>query len=77
MMLMDAVKAAGRDVGAMSIEQSGIETMIRGRGFIRSVADVENIVIQGNAQQSALMLREGPRRAAIASETGERSDSAK
>ena len=56
MMLMDAVKAAGRDVGAMSIEQSGIETMIRGRGFIRSVADVENIVIQGNKKQSAGLL---------------------
>jgi Cu(I)/Ag(I) efflux system membrane protein CusA/SilA len=55
-MLMDAVKAGGRDVGAMSIEQSGIETMIRGRGFIRSVADVENIVIQGNKQQSAGLL---------------------
>jgi Cu(I)/Ag(I) efflux system membrane protein CusA/SilA len=47
-MLMMAVQAAGRDVGAMSVEQSGIETMIRGAGFIRSVADVENIVLRGN-----------------------------
>ena len=55
-MLMDAVKAAGRDVGAMSVEQSGIETMIRGRGFIRSVADVERIIIRGNEQRSAGLL---------------------
>jgi copper/silver efflux system protein len=55
-MLMDAVKAGGRDIGAMSVEQSGIETMVRGRGFIRSVADVEHIVIQGNRKQSAGML---------------------
>ncbi len=56
MMLMDAVRAAGRDVGAMSVEQSGIETMIRGRGFIRSAADVERIVIRGNRAQSAGVL---------------------
>ncbi len=46
-MLMMAVRSAGRDVGAMSVEQSGVETMIRGVGFIRSAKDVENIVIRG------------------------------
>ncbi len=46
--LMLAVRAAGRDVGAMSVEQSGVETMIRGAGFIRSVRDVENIIIRGD-----------------------------
>ncbi len=51
--LMDAVGAAGRDVGAMSVEQSGIETMIRGVGFIRSVKDVENIVIRGDRMKAA------------------------
>lgn len=52
-MLMIAVRQAGRDVGAMSVEQSGIETMIRGLGFIRSVEDVENIVIRGNPLKGA------------------------
>ena len=51
--LMGAVRAAGRDVGAMSVEQSGIETMIRGAGFIRSVKDVENIVIRGDRMKGA------------------------
>ncbi len=46
--LMMAVREVGRDVGAMSVEQSGIETMIRGIGFVRSVEDVENIVIRGD-----------------------------
>jgi Cu(I)/Ag(I) efflux system membrane protein CusA/SilA len=45
--VMSAVRQAGRDVGAMSVEQSGVETMIRGVGFIRSVADVEGVVIRG------------------------------
>src|SRR5688500_14542239 len=52
-MLMMAVQDAGRDVGAMSVEQTGVETMIRGVGFIRSVADVENIVIRGNRLKGA------------------------
>jgi Cu(I)/Ag(I) efflux system membrane protein CusA/SilA len=52
-MLMMAVQQAGRDVGAMSVEQSGIETMIRGVGFIRSTADVENIIIRGDRLKGA------------------------
>lgn len=52
-MLMMAVQQAGRDVGAMSVETSGVETMIRGVGFIRSVADVENIILRGNRLKGA------------------------
>lgn len=51
--LMSAVRAAGRDVGGMSVEQSGVETMIRGVGFIRSVRDVENIVLRGDPLRAA------------------------
>ena len=51
--LMMAVQQAGRDVGAMSVEQSGVETMIRGIGFIRSVEDVENIVVRGDPMLGA------------------------
>ncbi len=55
-MLMMAVQKAGRDVGAMSVEQSGVETMIRGVGFIRSVNEIENIVIRANKEQRAGLL---------------------
>ncbi|MDX2187292.1 MAG: efflux RND transporter permease subunit [Opitutaceae bacterium] len=51
--LMVAVQQAGRDVGAMSVEQSGVETMIRGVGFIRSVQDVENVVLWGDPLKGA------------------------
>ena len=58
-MLMMAVSRAGRDVGAMSVEQSGIETMIRGVGFIRSSAEIEDIVIRANkAQRAGLRLKD-------------------
>jgi Cu(I)/Ag(I) efflux system membrane protein CusA/SilA len=52
-LLMEAVKASGRDVGAMSVERSGVETMIRGVGFIRNVHDVEDIVVRGDAARGA------------------------
>ena len=52
-MLMMAVQNAGRDVGAMSVEQTGVETMIRGVGFIHSVANVENIIIRGDRLKGA------------------------
>jgi Cu(I)/Ag(I) efflux system membrane protein CusA/SilA len=52
-MLMMAVQQAGRDVGAMSVEQTGVETMIRGVGFIRDVADVENIIVRGDRLKGA------------------------
>ena len=58
-MLMMAVSRAGRDVGAMSVEQSGVETMIRGVGFIRSTAEVEDIVIRADkAQRAGLRLKD-------------------
>lgn len=58
-MLMMAVQKAGRDVGAMSIEQSGVETMIRGVGFIRSAAEIENVVLRANkAQRAGLRLKD-------------------
>ncbi len=55
-MLMEAVQKSGRDVGAMSVEKSGVETMIRGLGFIRSLKDVENIVIRSNKERNAGLL---------------------
>lgn len=55
-MLMDAVRASGRDAGAMSVERSGIETMVRGRGFIRSTTDVERIVIRGDPRRGTGIL---------------------
>ena len=58
-MLMMAVQRAGRDVGAMSIEQSGVETMIRGVGFIRSAREIEDIVLRADkAQRAGLRLKD-------------------
>jgi len=43
--VMDAVKASNKDVGGRLIEQADAEYLIRGRGYVRSIADLENIVV--------------------------------
>jgi Cu(I)/Ag(I) efflux system membrane protein CusA/SilA len=43
--MFDAVRSSNIDVGAKVLEEGGAEFLIRGLGFIKSVADIENIVI--------------------------------
>jgi Cu(I)/Ag(I) efflux system membrane protein CusA/SilA len=45
----DAVRKGNIDVGAKVIENNGYEFFVRGVGFIKSVRDVENIVIRQEA----------------------------
>jgi Cu(I)/Ag(I) efflux system membrane protein CusA/SilA len=44
-----AVRKSNIDVGAKVVENSGYEFFIRGVGFIRSVEDIENIIIRQEA----------------------------
>ncbi len=46
----EAVKGSNRDVGGRLIEQADAEYLIRGRGYVQSPEDLENIVI--GAEQS-------------------------
>lgn len=43
-----AVKSANLDVGARSIEVNRVEYLVRGLGFVKSVADLENTVVKVN-----------------------------
>lgn len=43
--MFDAVRQSNIDVGAKVIEEGGKEFIVRGLGFIKSVEDIENIVI--------------------------------
>lgn len=45
----EAVRKSNVDVGAKVVENSGYEFFVRGAGFIKSVRDVENIVIRQEA----------------------------
>jgi Cu(I)/Ag(I) efflux system membrane protein CusA/SilA len=48
--VVTAVRESNNDVGGRLVEFSGREYMVRGRGYIRSLADVENIVLGTNPQ---------------------------
>jgi len=43
--VINAVRNGNNDVGGRLVEFSGAEYMVRGRGYARSVADIENIVV--------------------------------
>jgi copper/silver efflux system protein len=44
-MVMHAIERSNRDVGGRTIEMSGTEIMVRGRGYLTSVEDFEDVVI--------------------------------
>lgn len=43
--VISAVEGANIDVGAKVFEEGGVEFVVRGKGFIKNVSDIENIVI--------------------------------
>ena len=47
--VMDAIKLSNIDVGAKVFEEGGVEYVVRGLGFIKSIKDIESIVV-GNSQ---------------------------
>jgi Cu(I)/Ag(I) efflux system membrane protein CusA/SilA len=57
--VVEAVRKSNNDVGARLVEFTGREYMVRGRGYIRSLADVEQTVVGTNAETGAsITLRE-------------------
>ncbi|MDN3563546.1 efflux RND transporter permease subunit [Paeniroseomonas aquatica] len=41
----EAIRASNRDVGGRSVEMSETEYLVRGRGYLRNIADIEQIVL--------------------------------
>lgn len=41
----DAIRTSNRDVGGRTVEMSEFEFMVRGRGYLQGVKDIENIVL--------------------------------
>jgi Cu(I)/Ag(I) efflux system membrane protein CusA/SilA len=46
--VIDAVRASNIDVGARTIEVNNVEYVIRGLGFVRDVADLENTAVRAS-----------------------------
>jgi Cu(I)/Ag(I) efflux system membrane protein CusA/SilA len=55
--VVQAIRDGNNDVGGRVVEYSGAEYMVRGRGYARSVADIENIVVGKDTQGTPVLVR--------------------
>jgi Cu(I)/Ag(I) efflux system membrane protein CusA/SilA len=56
--IIEKIRMNNNDVGGRVVEFSGIEYMIRGRGYIKSTRDIERIAIGVNANGTPILLRD-------------------
>ncbi|MBF6649772.1 efflux RND transporter permease subunit [Methylobacter sp. BlB1] len=56
--IIDKVRMSNLDVGGRVVEFSGVEYMIRGRGYIKSTADIEKVAVGVNIQGTPILLRD-------------------
>ena len=56
--VMEAVRKSNLDVEGRVIEFSGIEYMVRGRGYIKSIEDLENIAVNTNNAGTPVYLKD-------------------
>ena len=57
MKVVDAIRDANNDVGGRLVEFSGAEYMVRGRGYIKSVSDIENIVVGNDDKGTPILVK--------------------
>ncbi|MBI5100019.1 MAG: efflux RND transporter permease subunit [Nitrospirae bacterium] len=58
MKVMEAVKKSNKDVEGRVLEFSGIEYMVRGRGYIKNLKDLENIAVGTNGAGTPVFLKD-------------------
>ena len=56
--VMSAIQNANADVGAMVMELSEREYMVRGLGYLKSLSDIENVVVGGTASGTPVRVAE-------------------
>lgn len=56
--IIEKIRMSNNEVGGRVVEFSGTEYMVRGRGYIKSVDDVENIAVGINANGTPILLRD-------------------
>jgi Cu(I)/Ag(I) efflux system membrane protein CusA/SilA len=54
--VVNAIRAGNNDVGGRLLEFTGREYMVRGRGYIQTVADLENITVGASAETGTPVL---------------------
>lgn len=58
MKVMEAIRKSNKDVEGRVLEFSGIEYMVRGRGYIKSLKDLENISVGTNSMGTPVFLKD-------------------
>src|SRR5512141_1615224 len=56
MSVVEAIRASNNEVGGRLIEWSGAEYMVRARGYVRKVSDLEEIVVKTNKKGTPVRL---------------------
>ena len=56
--VMSAIQSATNDVGAMTMELSEREYMVRGLGYLKSISDIENVVVGATPQGTPIRVGE-------------------
>ncbi|MGQ0666371.1 MAG: efflux RND transporter permease subunit [Nitrospiraceae bacterium] len=56
--IVETIRQSNEDVGGSVVEFSGIEYMIRGRGYIKSVGDIEKIAVGVDSNGTPILLRD-------------------
>ncbi|ETO93475.1 efflux RND transporter permease subunit [Legionella oakridgensis] len=56
--IIEKIRMSNNDTGGRVIEFSGVEYMIRGRGYIKSTDDIEKIAVGTNANGTPILLRD-------------------
>src|SRR5438876_3778485 len=58
MQVMDAVRNGNNEVGARSLEMTGKEYVVRGRGYIQSLADIQNLSVAVGDNATPIRVRD-------------------
>jgi Cu/Ag efflux pump CusA len=53
--MRDAIRASNADVGGRTVELSEFEFMVRGPGYLKAIADIENIVLKSEQRHAGLL----------------------
>ncbi|MBI4064396.1 MAG: efflux RND transporter permease subunit [Elusimicrobia bacterium] len=57
MKVIDAIRDGNNDVGGRLVEFSGKEYMVRGRGYVKSIEDIENIVVSRDMKGTPVLVK--------------------
>jgi len=56
--VMEAVRKSNNEVGGRLIEWSGTEFMVRGKGYVKSTQDLDQVVVKTNEKGTPVLLRD-------------------